>query len=292
MPFPALARLAALTFTALLCAQPGAHAQGAFGGFDGDEFRKLSPDESAKVLANFRNHRQPGVSRLRFVITHAERRSDDETRYAGELVSAWDAAGMVSRIELNREGAPADQRRSFLIRGGQSPALWTLGADGKPVRADAEALKPLHPGLVFTPYDLQLPFIHWRDAKYRETARFRATPTDYFRMTPDATFRTAHPEVGSVLLGFTRAYSALVRAETVDAKGRTLRDLRAESFGKLQGQWIIREMQLRDGVTRATDTLTVKSAALNRALPPEVFTPEGLAAALPAENESAYAPAD
>ncbi len=293
MPRPSLLRrplrLALLALT--LGAAGAAHAQNAFG-FDGDEFRTLTPAESAKVLADFRNHRAPGVSRLRFVITHAERRSDDDTRYSGELISARDAAGMVTRVDLNREGAPAAQRRSYLIRGGAAPEVWTLGADGKPVRADADTLKPLHPGLVFTPYDLQLPFVHWSDAAYVETRRFRATPTDYFRMKPDAGFRAAHPGVASVTLGFTRAYSALVRAETIDTDGRTLRDLRAESFGKIRGQWIIREMQLRDGRTRATDTLTVREAALNRALPPEVLTPAGLAAAVPAEPADAYAKAD
>ena len=276
---------------AILLAAPALMAEGGMG-FDGDEFRTLTKAESAKVLDNFRRHRMPGDTRMRFVITHAARRSDDETRHVGELANRWDSDGPLTRIDLRPEGAPESATRRFLIRGGNRPGVWTTDAAGRPVRADAEALKPLQTGLVFTPYDLQLPFVHWTDAEYRETERFRTRPTDFFRMRPDEVFRTTHPEVGAVTLGFDRAYMALMRAETLGPKGESLRDLRAESFGKIDGRWIVRAMRLRDGVSRDTDTLTVKSAALNRREAASVFEPEGLSSPLPAAPESEYRKAD
>jgi hypothetical protein len=265
---------------------------GTMGSDDGDDFRTLSQQEGREVLENFRRYRQPGVTRLRFVITHAERHLDDDTRYVGELLNTWDAGGMITRIELNAEGAPATARKAFLIRGGKKPSVWTLGPTGQPIRADADALVPMTAGLVFTPYDLQLPFVHWADAQYRETKRFRTRPTDYFRLKPDPAFSSAHPEVAGVHLGFDRAYNALMRAETLDAKGKPMRDLRAESFGKIQGRWIVREMQLRDCRSRATDTLAVKTAALNLELLALLFTPEGLAEPLPETPPAAFSKAD
>lgn len=262
-------------------------------GFDGDEHRRLSKEESVRVLENFRHHRMSGTTWLRFVITHVERHSDDETRHIGALATRRDGGDPVTRIELRPEGAPASARRAYLIRSGANPGVWALAPDGKVVRADADALKPLQAGLVFTPYDLQLPFVNWTDARYLNTERFRTRPTDFFRMTPDAPFRTAHPEVASVLLGFDRAYMALMRAETVNAKGETLRDLRAESFGKVDGRWIVRELRLLDGRTRAGDTLAVTSAAPERTDTPDtVFTPEALASPLPLPPEDAFRKAD
>lgn len=286
-------RTALLLGTCLLATMsaPFARAEAGFG-FGDDEFRTLKKEEAAKVLADFRNYRAKGDQRMRFVITHAERRSDDETRYAGELCATWGRAGMVTRLDIRPEGKPASATRSFLIVNGDSPALYEIGPDGQPRRADADVLKPLLPGLIFTPYDLQLPFVHWTENQYRETERFRTRPTDFFRMTPPADFKKAHPEISAVNLGFDRAYHALMRAETLDTDNRPLRDLRAESFGKIKGQWIIREMKLRDEKTRDSDTLTVISAAIGLDLPAETFSSEGLAKPLPLTPESEFSKAD
>lgn len=286
-------RTALLLGTCLLATitTPFARAE-AGSGFDGDEFRTLKKEEAAKVLADFRNYRVRGDRRMRFVITHVDRRSDDETRYTGELCATWGAAGMVTRLDIRPEGKPTSATRAFLIVNGAAPALYEIGPDAAPRRADADALKPLLPGLVFTPYDLQLPFVHWSDNQYRETERFRTRPTDFFRMTPPADFKKAHPQIGAVNLGFDRAYHALMRAETLDGENRPLRDLRAEAFGKIKGQWIIREMKLRDEKTRDSDTLEVVSAALGLDLPAETFSPEGLAKPLPVTPEAEFSKAD
>jgi hypothetical protein len=285
-----IAALVALSACAVVSA-PHAHAQGAVG-FPDDEFRTLNKEESAKVLADFRNYRVKGDQRLRFTITHAERGADEDTLYSGEMCATWGAAGMVTRLDIRPAGKPDSATRRLLIVNGASPAVYELAADGQARRADADALKPLLPGLVFTPYDLQLPFIHWTDYKYRETERFRTRPTDYFLMKPGVEFRKSHPEIAGVNLGFDRAYHALMRAETLDKNGDALRDLRAESFGKIKGQWIIREMKLRDVKTRASDTLTIESAATGLDLPESVFDPAQLAAPLPVTPASAFEKAD
>lgn len=288
---PRLHALAAAAVLVAISLTPRAIAQ-AHGLGMGDDFARLSPRESADLLANFRKYREPGVGRLRFVITHTERRSDEEPRYTGELITAWTETGPVSRIEIIREGAPAKDGRRFLIRGGKSPAIWTLDAAGKPVRADATALTPLVAGLVYTPYDLQYPFIHWPEARYRTTERFRTRPTHYFTLKPDGAFATAHPEIGEVNLGIDRAYSAPMRAETLDGKGKPMRELRAESFKKIKERWIPCTYELRDLRLRATDTLEIKSAALGLDLPASTFDPELLASPAPATPAAEFVKAD
>ncbi len=283
-------RTLALSLLVSLLSPCLANAQ-ASGGFDGDEFRRLSKEESAKVMSDFRRSRVAGVRRMRFVITHSERNADEDTRYVGEMCVAPLAQGMATRVELRAQGRPESERRVFLILNGAQPAVYGVGPDGGVRREDAQALSPLMSGLVFTPYDLQMPFIHWREYKYRETERFRTRPTDYFRMTPDPEFRRVHPEISGVNLGFDRAYNALMRAETLGDNGRAIRELRAESFGKVRGEWTIRSMRLRDERTRAADTLEVTGVA-SGSLPASVFAPEGLAAPLPPVADSAFEAVD
>lgn len=280
-------RLHALVFLSLsLSFAGGLRAQAGFG-HDPDDFRRLTREESSKVMADFRRSRVAGERRMRFVITHSERNADEDTRYVGEMCVAPTREGMLTRVDLRAEGRPESERRSFLIENGPNPAVYGVTSPGKVGRVDGESLRPMLPGLVFTPYDLQMPFIHWADFKYRLTERFRTRPTDYFLMKPDAGFRKEHPEISGVNLGFDRAYNALMRAETLGADGRPVRELRAESFGKVRGEWTIRSMRLRDERTRAADTLEVSGVAAG-SIPDSVFTPAGLAAPLPAVPDSAF----
>jgi hypothetical protein len=168
---------------------------------------------------------------------------------------------------------------------GATPAVYELGEDGAPRRVDAGLLAPFLPGLVFTPYDLQLPFLDWTECKYLETERFRTRPTDYFRMLPDEGFKRSHPQILSVKAGFDRAYHAIIRAETFDLAGKPARDFRVESFGKVNGRWIVREIKLRDIKAKASDTLSVEFASVGEKLPDTLFMPEGLSAPIPPDVE-------
>jgi len=279
-------RTTAVLASALLSAAT-ASAQNADFGFD--DYAPLTADKAAEAIAGFRGYRDTADQRLRFTLTHAPRRGD-ETVYTGELCMTWTGDGRMVRVEIGRRDEPAAARRRYLITDGTHPAVYTLSG-GRAVAADAGALKPLLPGLIFTPYDLQLPFVRW-DYKYRKTERFRGRRTDYFRMTPTADAAKAYPEVSRVELGFDHAYNALMRATTYDREDRALREISAETFGKIAGRWTIVEMRLRDETTRDADTLRVDTAALGITLPRAVFTPEGLAAPLPETPASQFQKAD
>lgn len=270
---------------ALLASATSAFAQGV----DIDDFASLSPVAAKEAMEGFRNYRASGDQRMRFTLTHAPRRGD-ETTYSGELCATWTDGGRLVRLEIGGKNDPAANRRRYLIVDGVSPAVYALSG-GKPVRADENAMSPLLPGLVFTPYDLQLPFTHW-EYRYRRTERFRGRRTDYFRMTPPESFKKSHPEVSRVELGFDHAYNALMQATTFDKDDRAMREITAETFGKIRGQWTIVEMRLRDATTRDADTLRVDTAALGITLPRSVFTPEGLAQPLPETSPDKFEKAD
>jgi hypothetical protein len=271
----------------LLAASSEMRAQSSF---DDGRLGQLSPKTAAKVLDEFRSFRTRDFC-FRITITHVPKKSGEETVHHGILWGAWNNGGPVFRIELapaktTPAGASAAPLR-FILQSGPKPVLWVAGEDGKPVRAASNTSAPLAPGLIISAVELQQQFTYWPDANYIETRRFRGRPTNFFKMTPPAAFRTAHPQIGHVTLGFDRAFpSALMQAIVHDPHGRELRKVELESFTKAQDNYIPEEIRMHDMTTRDKDILRVTAASLKLRNPPEIFDPAtlGKPAAPPPEN--------
>ena len=250
--------------------------------FAQSDFRRLEPSEAAAVLEEFRAFRMNGDACMKFTITHKPRKSDEEKYFVGTLYATWEEASPVLRIEIRALSDSTAPAKKFLLRGGKSPELWTLDEKDRPVRLDELSTRPFFEDLIFTPFDLQTPFVYWPDAEYERTKRFRGRPVHFFKMTPPEDFRTAHPDVSRVRIGFDRVYNALVSAEVFDADGKARKSFSLSGVQKVQEQYTIRELELRDEITRDKDEFIVRAAAMNLRLPRAAFTPEGLAAPAPA----------
>lgn len=251
------------------------------------DFRRLSDAEAAEVLAGFRGYRMAGDFCMKFSITHYLRKSDETEFCTGTLYGTWDDAGPVLRIEIARAAAPT-AKKHFLLRGGKNPELWTLGDDGKPQRIDGNATTPFFGELIFTPFDLQTPFVYWEDAKYEKTRRFRGRPVHFFKMTPPESFSAENPGIGYVRIGFDRVYNALVSAEVFGDDGKLKKTFSLSRVQKVQEQYTIREIELRDDATRDKDEFVVFAAAMNLRFPRSVFSPAALAEPPPAVPESRF----
>lgn len=243
--------------------------------FAQDDFRRLSATEAAAVLDGFRAYRMRNGFCFKFNITHFLRKSDETEFCTGKIFGAWDSAGPILRIEIARAATP-DQKKHYLLRGGKSPELWTLDAENRPIRIDSDATEPFFDNLIFTPFDLQTPFVYWENAKYERTKRFRGRPVHFFRMFPPENFPKEKADVGFVRIGFDRVYNALVSAEIFDAAGKLKKTFSLSRVQKVQGEYTIRELSLRDDKTRDRDELVVYAAALNIVYPPGMFTPSAL----------------
>lgn len=244
------------------------------------DFRRLSESEAAGVLAGFRASRLAGDFCMKFNITHYLRKSDEAEYCTGTLFGTWTDSGPILRLEIASAAAPATKKK-FILRGGKSPELWTLGDDGKPVRVDGNATEPFFENLIFTPFELQTPFVYWENAVYEQTKRYRGRPVHFFKMTPPADFCAVHPEIGFVRIGFDRVYNALIFAEIYGADGRSKKSFSLSGVQKVQEQYTIRELELRDNATRDKDEFSVYAAALGLTLPREAFEPDALAEPAP-----------
>ena len=242
-----------------------------------DDFRRLSPDDAARVLSEFRAYRMPGDFFMQFEITHYLRKSDETETCSGTLYGTWEGGVPVLRIEIAREGV----KKSYLLRGGKNPELWTLNSENRPCRMDKNSTEPFFENLIFTPFELQTPFVYWENAQYERTRRFRGRPVHFFKMMPPENFTAENPEIGFVRIGFDRAYNALVSAEIFGKDGKLKKTFSLSRVQKIQEQYTIRELVLRDDTTRDKDEFLVTAAALNLRFPRYVFTPEGLSQLLP-----------
>jgi hypothetical protein len=243
----------------------------------------IDPAEGAARLAAFRQARLKGDFCLRFQIVHLPKRGD-ETTYDGVAWGSWNERGPLTRFQLRpaaaNELAPADAETrdantwEWLVQSGPQPRVWVLAPGAKAARELPETAwhEPLFPGIVYTPFDLLMPFMYWPKYEYGGPVRIMSRVADLYVMQP--------PEGAGapVRVALDREFNALVRAEQLDAAGQTARQFEMVSVEKVQGQWLMKRLDLLDLAGRDKDRFGVAAAALNLTLDPKIFSPQLLAA--------------
>lgn len=231
----------------------------------------LGKAEAAQALADLRNSGLPCDLVIRFDLRHLPRDAEASAAQPGTLWMSWRHGDPAVRIEIGAN-------RFLLLRKDGRSALWKSSGSAAVAVPPAEALKPLLPGHLFAPFDLQAPFTHWEDTSYERTERRRGRPLNLFLAKAPA---GAQPV--AVRFGLDRAYLALVEATSLDASGKPIRLMLVEDFAQVdKSVWILGKASVRDEQTRDRDTLEAREACINARLPASLFTPESLAAPAPA----------
>ena len=231
----------------------------------------LGKDEATQVLSDFRNSGLPCDLVMRFELRHLPREGAASEAQTGAIWMSWRHGQPAVRVEIGAS------RFLLLRKDGQSTLFKSTGGPAVTVTA-SEALKPLLPGHVFAPFDLQAPFTHWSDTAYERTERRRGRPLNLFLAKAPAGTQPV-----AVRFGLDRAYLALIEATSLDASGKALRLMLIEDFAQVdKSVWILGKASVRDELTRDRDTLEVREACIDAHLPASLFTPESLAAPAPA----------
>jgi len=256
----------------------------------------IDPAEGTARLAAFRQARLQGDFCLRFELVHIPRRGDEST-YDGVAWGTWNAQGPLTRFQLRPAAAnagdePDPEKRDattweWLVQNGPDPKIWVL-APGAKVASELPPGSwhaPLFPGLVYTPFDLLMPFIFWTKFEYDGPERVGGRVADaYVMLPPDGA------EAGPVRVALNREFNALVRAEQLDAARQPGRELDVLSFQNVQGQWLPKSLDLLNVAGRDKDRFAVTAAALNLQLAPALFDPGQLAAPAKLPPSTAWQP--
>jgi len=258
-------------------------------------------------LTNFQRSTLLGDFCIQFNLTHRPRRGEDVV-YTGIAWSSNNAQGPVTRFRLTPPPS-ADKTAKpvsweWLVQDGPAPKIWVLtpGATTAREMPEAEWHTPLFPGMVYTPFDLLLPFFYWPDYSNYKTDRIQDRGVDVYTMKPPAPKPGAGLpamavigdmpppiEQGPVRIAIDRDIMALVRAEQLDAKGTVMRKFELSSFKKVQEHWMIHTADLLNSVTHDSDRFEVNFAAMNLKWDAVIFDPAKLATPAPQPPTPAWA---
>jgi len=233
------------------------------------QLRPPDQAEGARLLAEFRGLGPAGDYYLDFELQVRPRRGAGQV-FSGQLWGTRNAFGPLSRVVLHD---PATGPRRLLIQNGPSPAVWSWAADrDDPGPADSTRLfAPLLPGTDLTLFDLQMPYLYWPEFVFEGVTKLRGRPAHVFLLYPPEEVVALQPELHGVRVYLDTQFRALVQSELIGEDNRPRRTLSVLDLKKIDDQWMVKTIDVRDETTRNKTRFQVVRAAMGLDLAPQVF---------------------
>jgi hypothetical protein len=211
---------------------------------------------------------------------------------------SWNEWGPVTRFRVSTQGGAdgpggnAAEAVELIIQNGLVARAWIRRPDDAAFRLlEGEALfEPILPGLLYSPFDLQMPFIYWERFVYEGPTLIGASRVaQQFLMLPPEESASAARGIAGVRVGLDDIYNALWRIEIMNTEGEVVSRFAVESFQKVQLQYIVKRITLTDYPSKDRTTFEVKKASVgislnsnffhpSSALPTDLFVPESMEA--------------
>ena len=244
-----------------------------------DRYEEIDPAEGAKRIAAFRSLRLDGDFCFQFQLEHKPRRAKT-VRYHGVMYGSWNERGPVSRLQLFPEQISKDAPSllspiEMIVQNGVSPEVWVRRqAEEAFTLVGGKALfEPVFDGVLFTPFDLQMPFVFWQDYEYEGPVRVRSRIGQRFLMQPPEDSLAGHNGITAVRILLDDTYYALLKAEVFRGGTEPRSTFEASVLRKVQDQWIVREVSLKDLQTKDATDFVVKAASVGLVFDATVFDP-------------------
>lgn len=273
--------LCGLAAAGLFCVCIPASAQERAGGERRSRFMdRIDQEEGAERLAVFRQQRLDGDFKFEFELQHKPRKSSRTIRYRGSMWGSWNEIGPVTRIQV----FPAPRARGeqgmqieaveLIIQNGVEPQAWirrTEGGEFKLLHGDA-LFEPLLPGLLYSPFDLQMPFVYWEDFVYEGPTLVGASRVgQQFLMQPPPGSASAARGISGVRMTLDDDYNALWRIEVVNTDGNAESRFEVEGIKKVQEQYIVKRITLTELPSEDSTSFEVKDASVGISIPRDFF---------------------
>jgi len=251
---------------------------------------RLSDEAAADRLEAFRNQRPRGDYRFEFELAHKPVDSSRTVRFDGTMWGAWEEAGPVSRIRLNPEpgnvepsGGDSEEAVELIVRSGADASSWVRSPDSRAFRrmSAEEALAPVVEGVLHRPFDLQMPFLFWRDFEYRGPGRIGARAVvQYFDLFSPEGSAAADVGIHAVRLAIDDDYGSLKRVEVLDESEAVTTEFTVEGIRKVDGRYIPSRISLKDTQSGERTIFRVKEAEVGMRHDASWFDPEALSTPL------------
>jgi hypothetical protein len=243
---------------------------------------RIDVEEGARRLAEFRLQRLDGDFCFEFELEYKPRR-ERTVRYEGMMWGSWNEVGPITRFRVlpaarnMTVGAEAVQPVELIIQNGRSPRAWIRRSQAEVFQLiEGDALfEPILPGLLYSPFDLQMPFVYWEHFTYEGPTLVGATRVaQQFLMQSPVGSASEARGIAGVRVGLDDTYNALWRVEVMDAQEEVMSSFAVESFQKVQEQYIVKRITLKDTASKDRTTFEVEAASVGLSLERDLFRPD------------------
>jgi hypothetical protein len=231
--------------------------------------------EAARILEQFRQAGIAGSFYLAIELRSLPRRGEERI-FPGRLWGGREASGPVFRLEV--EDGQGGSRR-LILRNGVEGGVWRWAGSQVEQVAPAGAVAPLFPGVEVSAFDLQMPFLYWPEAQLEKLARAFGRPAYSYLFKSPPGFLAQGGGFAAARAYLDTQFNALMQTELVAANGSVLKTFYLVSLKKVGEQYVPRQADYRNEVTRDKTRFQVTGAALNLSVPAGAFAPASLAEA-------------
>jgi len=240
---------------------------------------RLDDEEAAQMLQSFKAQRLDKNYCFQFQLEHKPRKGRT-VRYEGILYGSWNMEGPITRVKLfpNRIDTDSPEMLSpidMIVQNGFSPKVWVRQKNSERFTLinDQSLFEPIFDGIVYTPFDLQLPFIFWNRYTYEGPSRVLSRIGHKFLMFPPERSLAEQHGVSAVRISVDDTYYALLRAEVMQG-GKERSQFTVRGIKKIQDRYIVREVELKNLFTKDATTFKVKAAGIGMAFADSIFDPQ------------------
>lgn len=241
----------------------------------------LEEEEAAKILGNFRTQWLDKNFCFQFQLEHKPRRGR-KVRYDGIMYGSWNKGGPVSRVrlftdELGKDTAATQSPVEIIVQNGMSPKVWIRRQNSQPFVeiGDESMFEPIFDGVVYSPFDLQMPFIFWQKYAYEGPSRVLSRIGQKFLMhAPEGSLADTEG-ISAVRVSVDDTYYALLRAEVLQGDKKVRSRFTVRGIKKAQDRHIVSKIELKNMLTKDATDFKVKAAGLGMEFDKALFDPEG-----------------
>ncbi len=240
---------------------------------------RLDESEATRMLNFFKSQRLEENYCFQFQLKHKPRRGR-AVRYEGIMYGSWNEKGPISRFKLFPQKVGDNSPEAFppiemIVQNGVSPEVW-MRQSGQPFTLieDGSLFEPIFEGVVYTPFDLQMPFIFWEDFLYDGPSRVLSRIGQKFLMFPPESSPVALEGVSAVRVSIDDTYYALLRAEVLQDDKKVRSRFTVHGIKKIQDRYIVKEIELKNMLTKDATTFRVQAAGIGMKFKDSLFNPE------------------
>jgi len=229
--------------------------------------------EAARILERFRQAGIAGSFYLAIELRSLPRRGEERV-FPGRLWGGREAGGPVFRLEV--EDGQGEVRR-LILRNGVEGGVWRWAGAQVGQVPPAAAVAPLFPGVEVSAFDVQMPFLYWPEAQLEKLARAFGRPAYSYLFKAPPGFLEQGGGYAAARAYLDTQFNALMQTELLAANGGVLKTFYLVSLKKVGEQYVPRQADYRNELTRDKTRFQATAAALNLSIPAGAFAPASLA---------------